>query len=337
MPALGDVMRKLNPWYHEDEPPAPPPISTAAASVLVVVYALVYFLPFYASPTTRPSPTLSRDAPSVIRARIRSVSISCLLCCAATLAVLTRGADASPADALHLMGLWPPALADTARAVLLTALLFAGPLFAYFVVDVGWREWLRLEPVLALWEDWMTWRNIVAGPVTEEVLFRAASVPLMLVARTPVRQTIFLSPVLFGLAHVHHFYEFRLTQPQVPVAAAVLRSVFQLSFTTLFGAYATFLFVRTGSLPAVCAVHAFCNCMGLPRLWGRVQPQVPDDDPAPLRRRHDEQRPSTSAVWLWTAAYYVLLVAGATAWWKNIWALTESPNALVSDLAFTST
>ena len=142
----------------------------------------------------------------------------------------------------------------------------------------------------------------------------------MVIAHTSVSKTIFLSPIIFGLAHVHHFYEFRLTHPQVPAAAALLRSLFQLTYTTLFGAYATFVFVRSGSLLAACAVHAFCNCMGLPKLWGRVE------------------RPSRTAETLssslWTLLYYVLLIFGAASWYRNLWALTESENALVPTSAF---
>src|SRR5271156_3709561 len=108
------------------------------------------------------------------------------------------------------------------------------------------------------------------GPLTEEILFRSASVPLLLLARMSSTKIIFLTPVIFGLAHVHHFYEFRITHPHTPIIAAILRSVFQLAYTTLFGAYATFLYLRTGSLLTVVLVHAFCNWMGLPRFWGRV-------------------------------------------------------------------
>ncbi len=151
------------------------------------------------------------------------------------------------------------------------------------------------------------------------MLFRSAAVPLMLLARTSIAQTVFLSPVIFGLAHFHHFYEFRITHPHVPVALAVARSVFQLAYTTLFGAYATFLFLRTGSLLAICLVHAFCNCMGLPRVWGRVGADPRDGSAAAARR-------SVAC----TVAYYLLLVAGAVLWYRNLWALTASPRALVS-------
>ncbi|AEO69313.1 uncharacterized protein THITE_44263 [Thermothielavioides terrestris NRRL 8126] len=358
MPAVGDLLQKLNPWHkgkftrptfhvapparrvlrstkatrphdhhpasanHDatDDAPPPPPISTGTAMLLIALYALSYFVPFYLSATTRPSPTLSRDAPSVVRGRIRSVTLSCLVCTAVTFVLLTRawpGVPGSGPDALHLLGLWPPALRDAGRALLLTALLFLGPLFSYFVVERGWADWARLAPLREVCTEWTAWRNIVAGPITEEILFRSASIPLMLLAQAPARRTVFLTPVLFGLAHVHHFYEFRLTHPRVPAARALARSAFQLAYTSLFGAYAAFLFLRTGSLAAVCAAHAFCNCMGLPRVWGRVEPK-------------NGRRPSI----LWTVAYYVLLVGGAVLWWRNLWVLSESENALVPTSAF---
>lgn len=145
----------------------------------------------------------------------------------------------------------------------------------------------------------------------------------MLAAETSVAKTVFLSPVIFGLAHFHHFYEFRVTHPHVPVAHGLLRSLLQLGYTSLFGAYATFLLLRTGSLLAIVAVHAFCNCMGFPRFWGRVEPDTGGEDAgAPTTSK----KPSV----LWTVVYYALLVFGAVSWWKNLGLLTESSNALVS-------
>ncbi|KAK1751649.1 hypothetical protein QBC47DRAFT_72933 [Echria macrotheca] len=320
MPALLSLLgfRPLADWWHKDDPP-PPPITTGTASLLLVLYALAYFLPFYASSTTRPSPTLSRDAPSVIRARIRSVTLTCVLCTLSTFAILSTTAGAPPPTILHLTGIWPAAVVDALRALLLTALLFAGPLFHALVVESGYRPSAWTAALAEVWTEWPAWRNLVAGPVTEEVLFRSASVPLMLVARTSLAKTILLSPIIFGLAHVHHFYEFRLSHPQVPPAAALARSVVQFAYTTLFGAYATFLFLRSGSLLAVCLVHTFCNCMGLPKVWGRIE-------------RPSSPRAETSI--LWTVTYYTLLVAGAVAWYRNLWILTESGNSLVPSAAF---
>jgi prenyl protein peptidase len=151
--------------HHTDAAPPPPPITTRAATCLIVLYALSYFIPFYLSSTTRPSATLSRDAPSVIRARIRSVTLSCLVCTGVTYVVLSRpgnGDTTPPREVLHLLGLWPVAAWDSLRALFLTALLFAGPLFSYLVVERGWADWVRLGPVKEVWQEWTVWRNIVA-------------------------------------------------------------------------------------------------------------------------------------------------------------------------------
>ncbi|KAI1781461.1 hypothetical protein F4818DRAFT_38509 [Hypoxylon cercidicola] len=308
--------------YFAKEESKPPPISTRTAVSLLVIYTVIYVAPFYLSPKTRPSPTLTRDAPSVIRARIASVSLSCVVCSFITFLILTSPGQATTSEALHALGYWPVGPVETVKCFLLTAVLFAGPLYEYLVVDEGWREWLALQPVYKVFNEWTRWRNIVAGPYTEEVLFRSASVPLMLAAQVSVPTTIFISPLIFGLAHLHHAYEFRVTHPNVPLATVVLRSVVQLSYTTLFGAYVSFLFLRSGSVLAIFVVHAFCNCMGLPRVWGRVYPDEGVMDNSTGKVSH----PSVA----WTVIYYVLLVSGAVGWYKNLGFLTESPNALIS-------
>lgn len=43
-------------------------------------------------------------------------------------------------------------------------------------------------------------------------------------------------------------------------------TTFQFMYTTLFGAYVTYSFIKTASLPGVVVVHSFCNWMGLPNL-----------------------------------------------------------------------
>ncbi|PSR83292.1 CaaX protease [Coniella lustricola] len=334
MPAITEYLTGL---LHRKQPETSPPITTSTAIFLLVLYTLLYVIPFYLSSKTRPSPRLSRDAVSVIRARITSVSITCALTSLTTLGVLTRVGGYEASQALHALGYWPLGLVGASRALLLTALLFLGPLYELLIVEDGWRAWARLEPVRTVFVDWSAWRNYVMGPLTEELLFRSAAIPLMLLARTPLNQTIFLSPLVFGLAHVHHLYEFRVTHRGVPMLAAVLRSAFQLSYTTLFGAYATFLYLRTGSLVAVFAVHALCNCMGLPRVWGAVVGRTRRMRTRVVRQGggNDETveeviEVETEVGKVWTIAYYVLLVVGAGLWYRGLWSLTESGNALVS-------
>ncbi|OAA54396.1 CaaX prenyl proteinase Rce1 [Cordyceps fumosorosea ARSEF 2679] len=243
-------------------------LTTLQASALMLAYSVIYVLPLYASDATRPSPSRSRDDLAAIRARVRAVTLSTVACSVVTLITIYR-LDQQHA-ALYLMGYWPVRLSESAKATLLTAILFAGPLYESLLIDGGWRH--LGSGLQHLWRSWPEWRNIVAGPVTEECLFRSAVVPLLVLAKASPVHTIFLSPLVFGVAHMHHFYEFRLTNPEVPIWVALLRTVIQLAYTSVFGAYVTFLFLRTGSLLAVVLVHAFCNSLGLPRVWGYMEP-----------------------------------------------------------------
>ncbi|KAH7393189.1 hypothetical protein BKA64DRAFT_602243 [Cadophora sp. MPI-SDFR-AT-0126] len=326
------IYSRLKAFYTGEKEPELPPISTTSAVALLITYTVIYVAPFYLSSTTRPSPTLSRDAPSVIRGRIRSVTTTCIICSIFTFVLLSSVETGTPIKSIHLMGWFPIGILEALKSVGLTAILFLGPLFEGGIAEGGWRDWIRLRGLNTVISGWIGWRNFVAGPITEEVLFRSASVPLLLLARTSNTTIIFLTPIIFGLAHIHHFYEFRITHPDTPVIAAIARSVLQLSYTTLFGGYVTFLYLRTGSLLGVILVHAFCNWMGLPRVWGRVsagESAMIERDSGEAKRSEDgPSRDSGELNVVWTITYYVLLVVGAVSWWKNLWPLTESELAL---------
>jgi prenyl protein peptidase len=117
-------------------------------------------IPFYLSNATRPSPTLTRDAPSSIRARTRAVTFSTILCSAITALVLYNH-NVSAQDILRLLGLWPISLLDTARTLLLVCILFAGPLFENGIVDGEWRDWVRLRGLHETLWSWIGYRNFV--------------------------------------------------------------------------------------------------------------------------------------------------------------------------------
>jgi prenyl protein peptidase len=163
------------------------------------------------------------------------------------------------------------------------------------------------------------------------VLFRSASVPLLLISPASTTTIIFLTQFIFGLAHVHHFYEFRITHPDTPLVGAIARSAFQLAYTTMFGSYATFLYLRTGSLLSIILVHTFCNWMGLPRFWGRVTKGSDDiigTDIGGGKRSEDAVKTNRGLGIAWTIAYYTLLVVGFIGWNKLLWPMTESEAAL---------
>ena len=173
------------------------------------------------------------------------------------------------------------------------------------------------------------------APITEEVLFRSVTLPVYLLTPAASSPTTLLLavPLIFGVAHIHHFYEFTLTHPHTPLLPAVIRSLVQFGFTTVFGWYANFIYLRTGSIYAVILCHAFCNWIGLPRVWGRVEA---GEVIGPVRRGNSPKQ-SKDQVHVaganlaigWTVAYYVILVAGAVGFWELLMPLTSSRRALV--------
>ncbi|KAF2203289.1 Abi-domain-containing protein [Delitschia confertaspora ATCC 74209] len=313
-----------------------PILSSSTAVALSIVFTLIYIVPFYLSSATRPSPQLSRDAPSSIRARVRAVTFSSLASLALTIYVLYQSAGVKPNEILKLLGLWPFSLLDTARTLLLVNILFAGPLFEAGIVDGGWKDWVRGRYVQEVLSSWIGYRNFVVGPVSEELIWRSLIIPLHILAHFSGKKIIFLTPLYFGIAHVHHFYEFRLTHPHSPVLQGILRSAFQFTYTSLFGFFAAFVYLRTGNLLSIILAHSFCNWMGLPRFWGRVgvEAGVPIGPPdLDKKRNEDSSYRSGELIYhskpiAWTVVYYAILVAGAVGFYYQLFPLTESSYSL---------
>jgi len=99
------------------------------------------------------------------------------------------------------------------------------------------------------------------APITEEFTFRACMLALMMHCTKPTT-AIIICPLFFGAAHLHHCIE--QIRNGVSVKVAILMSCFQFTYTSIFGAYSAYLFLRTGHLIAPVLVHSFCNHMGFP-------------------------------------------------------------------------
>ncbi|ESQ52255.1 hypothetical protein EUTSA_v10016950mg [Eutrema salsugineum] len=112
------------------------------------------------------------------------------------------------------------------------------------------------------------WRNFVVAPLTEELVFRACMIPLLLCAGFKIYSAIFLCPILFSLAHLNHFREMYIRHNRSYLKASLIVGL-QLGYTVVFGSYASFLYIRTGHLAAPLFAHIFCNYMGLPMLYAQ--------------------------------------------------------------------
>jgi hypothetical protein len=172
------------------------------------------------------------------------------------------------------------------RPMALTGLLFCGPLIfklcdpdfhesllsaADWIKRLVARSWIEgdwqgaiLEPGLEPFSDehLATWRNLVVSPIAEEFCFRACMAPLLITA-FDLRTTVLITPLFFGAAHLHHLNDLVRFQ-RVPLNKAALMVAFQFAYTTVFGWFETFVFLKTGSVFPPILIHSFCNSMGFP-------------------------------------------------------------------------
>ncbi|XP_053908469.1 CAAX prenyl protease 2 [Cuculus canorus] len=219
--------------------------------------------------------TLPRDHPSVIKRRFTSVLVVSglspfLVWLWKELTGIRPETPLATLLGLRLEGLVPATLLP----LLLTMILFLGPLIQ-LSMDCPWR-WLdgirvALDPRFwALCVADVRWlRNQVVAPLTEELVFRACMLP-MLVPCTGPGPAVLACPLFFGVAHFHHVIE-QLRFRQGSIGSIFMAAAFQFSYTALFGAYTAFIFLRTGHLAGPVLCHSLCNGLGFPALgaaWG---------------------------------------------------------------------
>ncbi|BDA49207.1 CAAX prenyl protease 2 [Coccomyxa sp. Obi] len=222
-----------------------------------LLISTAYVLPFYLQPR------LPRFHPKVIIFRSFSTAIVCAFAWVPLFLAVSRhkGSDAEAVTGvlLRLLGLrWNGLGAAATLPVLLTAALFLGPL-TIWAWDLHHGELASRPGRPAI----QVLRDIFVGPLTEEFAFRSCMAPLLLLEGFSTARTILVTPLVFGLAHAHHLYEYIVHQGH-SLGSALFAVAFQFAFTTVFGWFATFVFVRTGHLTAAVGVHAFCNLMGFP-------------------------------------------------------------------------
>ena len=107
-----------------------------------------------------------------------------------------------------------------------------------------------------------TLRDLVLAPATEEFVFRACLLALYASAGVGAATAVWSSSAVFGLAHVHHYFEYR--RNGVSLGGAAARVAVQFTYTAVFGAAMGALLVATRCLPGVVIAHTFANAMGLP-------------------------------------------------------------------------
>ncbi|KAM4720974.1 CAAX prenyl protease 2 isoform 1-T1 [Rhinophrynus dorsalis] len=214
---------------------------------------------------------LPRDHPAVIKKRFTSVLIVSSFSPLFLYVWKELTGIKTDAPLLCLMGFRIEGIATASLLpLLLTMILFLGPL-VQLSLDCPWDflDGLKVAFDPKFWmlcvTDMRWLRNQVIAPLTEELVFRACMLP-MLVPCTSPGSAIFTCPLFFGIAHFHHVIE-QLRFRQGTVISIFLSAVFQFSYTAVFGAYTAFIFIRTGHLIGPVLCHSFCNYIGFPAIF----------------------------------------------------------------------
>ncbi|KAG9326356.1 hypothetical protein KVV02_003707 [Mortierella alpina] len=223
---------------------------------------------------------LDRDHPLVIVQRFKGILLTCFLVPLYLWWLLTFS-GAMPTDLsfwgrlghfLRMLGISIPGniLKLFNHAVIplfLTSILFMGPVLMMFLSnELPFQQAFDWASQRQHLRGLIGTRNFVVGPVSEEFIFRACMVAIMAHSGASSYVMIFGLPWVFGIAHLHHGYESYVKKGRTRGAllSAALTACLQLAYTTLFGWFAIYLFLRTSNLVGPCLCHAFCNMMGFP-------------------------------------------------------------------------
>ncbi|KAJ1721020.1 CAAX prenyl protease [Coemansia erecta] len=273
--------------------------SVSGAVTLSVLLAALYVFSIYASQALSPLANVSthdRDHPEVIRRRMRGAVTATALSLALTALVLGRwretndGGESSSSSSSSVVALLGLEVGRVPASVFVSLVLCATAYLGPLVLDhVDSEETFRADTAadapawwtrayrkaVLVWRQPIPLRNYVVGPLTEELVFRSCVVSLWTCAGISLTRTIYLSPFVFALAHVHHaFGQLRNSSRssnssggsngQGIVRRILLVTCAQIVYTSMFGWLAVALMVRTRSVAGPVAAHAFCNYRGLP-------------------------------------------------------------------------
>ncbi|KAJ1282957.1 hypothetical protein BS78_03G090800 [Paspalum vaginatum] len=249
-------------------------ISGATAVLACAAMAVSYVAVLYAPTVVLRFPPLTSHR-SFLHHRFACAAVTSAASTLATASLLRVWSLGSFADMFAVFSIRKDHLIQAVVIpLLLTALVYAGSFVArlWYLLSSWGRDGdetgIGCAQRLAHWiqaaaDDVMVWRNYIVAPFTEELVFRACMIPLLLCGGFKTSSIIFFYLQLVRqskLLHTHLNHLFELHQQ----GCNFMRSLLLLGYTVIFGWYAAFLFIRTGNLLSPIVAHVFCNMMGLP-------------------------------------------------------------------------
>lgn len=212
---------------------------------------------------------LSRDDQQVMKYRMGRVTSLCIFILVSLPFVVTYGLDYyhDLPSAIRQFGLIPgftnthSITEDVLNVVICLGkmlILYCGPLASYFLIGPSLEEDLK-ENFMTLWG----FRSHVFAPITEEFVYRAAIFSLLQPVISSSWALTVYTPLLFGLAHLHHGWD--LHRQGVALSTVLATTAFQFLYTTVFGILANRIYISTGeNLWCAIVMHVGCNLGSFP-------------------------------------------------------------------------
>ncbi|AMD20307.1 HDL437Wp [Eremothecium sinecaudum] len=284
---------------------------------------------------------LQRNDPTVMRCRIKRITLICL----ANIAIvpcmhwlLSDDPNLTISKCVLNLGIVPGLYVragslhwdvigyfwDAARAVGLTAILYGCDMVDSILYYFMMPYW---DPVADFRDEILNlhgFRNIVVGPATEELVYTSMNLQnyLILANSTPTTTLLLLLPLFFGFAHIPHGMEMYFSR-NYTIAEILNRCLFQILYTTVFGAFTNFIYLRTGNLYACILVHALCNYMSFPNLSSQLAA-----DYQQISEKKQSRTWKEVVIRIWSYLYIPCLLFCIVGFKNSLWTLTYSKNEI---------
>jgi len=112
--------------------------------------------------------------------------------------------------------------------------------------------------------DILAAKNLIAAPLFEEFIYRTCLINFCIESDAlTAMQAVFVMPFFFAISHLHHaiaeYRQYGLKKRQM-----ILKTLFRLAYTNIFGIYSGLVYIKTGSIWPAFALHSQCNFFGFP-------------------------------------------------------------------------
>ena len=213
--------------------------------LVCLIQGIIFVCGVYIIPLTRSG---DRNNPTVIVYRLISVGISTVLC--------TMISYFYYKNLFEDWGLFNPLYEQLLSS--LSTLLFCTCIFlGQLSLDIYLGH--DLLPTSSL----ITLRNLLFGPLFEEIVFRGNMITLCIGYDYSIIQVYLLPSIIFGFSHIHHGI-IGYIRGDLKLLESIMICIFQFTYTFLFGLFSTWYFLRTKSILNVIILHGICNYFGVP-------------------------------------------------------------------------